>query len=104
MTNDINFDKSKYIELLKKGEILKNQGTSLFNENREENLELLSYNVILENQIYYNRKTEHIFLVKEYLEQNAAKDGAILFRWKFLNIFREDNKALQILKKKFFKD
>ena len=80
MTNDINFDKSKYIELLKKGEILKNQGTSLFNENREENLELLSYNVILENQIYYNRKTEYIFLVKEYLEQNAAKDGAILFR------------------------
>ena len=51
MENNINFDKTRYIEWLK------NERTSLFNENREEDLELLSYGVILENQIYYNRKT-----------------------------------------------
>jgi hypothetical protein len=34
MTNDINFDKTRYIELLKKKEILRNEETSLFNENR----------------------------------------------------------------------
>jgi hypothetical protein len=50
MKNNINLDKTQYIELLK------NERRSLFNENRQEDLELLSYGVILENQIYYNRE------------------------------------------------
>ena len=83
MGGDIEQDKTRYIELLKKEEILRNEGTSLFNENREEDLELLSYGVILENQIYYKRKAEYIFLVEEYLRENAAS----LFRWEFFNIF-----------------
>lgn len=99
MENNINFDKTRYIELLKKEEFLKNEGTSLFNENREEGLELLSYGVILENQIYYNRKAEYIFLVEEYLRENAGEDGARLFVWEFFEIFRKDNKALNMLKK-----
>ena len=40
-----------YLELFKKKEVLRNEGISLFNENREEDIELLSYDVILENQI-----------------------------------------------------
>jgi hypothetical protein len=97
MTNDINFDKTRYIELLKKEEILRNEETSLFNENREEDVELLSYGVILENQIYYNRKVEYISLIEEYLRENAGKDGARLFVSEFFNIFKKDNKALEIL-------
>ena len=95
----MNFDKTRYIELLKKEESLKNEGTSLFNENREENLELLSYSVILENKIYYNRKAEYIFLVEEYLRESAGEDGARLFVWEFFKIFKKDNKALKILEK-----
>jgi hypothetical protein len=99
MENNINFDKTRYIELLKKEKSLKNEGTSLFNENREENLELLSYGVILENQIYYNRKAEYIFLVEEYLRENAGEDGARLFVWEFFKIFKKDNKVLKIFEK-----
>jgi hypothetical protein len=99
MTNNINFDKTRYIELLKKEEILRNEETSLFNENREEDLELLSYDVILENQIYHNRKVEYISLVEEYLRENAGKDGARLFVSELFNIFKKDNKALEILEK-----
>jgi len=99
MEKNINFDKTRYIELLKKNEILKNEGTSLFNENREEDLELLSYGVILENQIYYNRKAEYSFLIEEYLRENAGEDGARLFVWEFFKIFKKDNKALEILEK-----
>ena len=95
----MNFDKTRYIELLKKEEILKNEGTSLFNENREEDLELLSYGVILENQIYYNRKAEYIFLVEEYIRENAGEDGARLFVWEFFKIFKKDNKGFKILEK-----
>jgi len=102
MTNNTNFDKTRYTELLKKEEILRNEETSLFNENREEDLELLSYGVILENQIYYNRKVEYISLVEEYLKylrENAGEDGARLFVWEFFKIFKKDNKALKILEK-----
>lgn len=83
MKNNINFNKfnkTRYIELLKKEEILRNEATYLFNENCKEDLELLSYDVILENQIYYNRKAEYIFLIEEYLRENAGKDGANIFR------------------------
>lgn len=46
MKNNINFDKTQYIELLK------NERRSLLNEeNRQEDLELLSSSGILKNQI-----------------------------------------------------
>jgi len=99
MANNINFDKSRYIELLKKEETLKNQEISLLDENPKERRELFSYKIILENQIYYNRKAEYIFLVEEYLRENAGEDGARLFIWEFFNIFKKDNKALKILEK-----
>lgn len=94
MGNNINFDKTRSIELLKK------EGTSLFDENRGEEVELLSDGVILENQIYYNRKAEYVFLIKEYLRESAGKDGARLFVWEFFKIFKKDNKALKVLEKK----
>ena len=99
MENNINFDKNRYIELLKKEEFLINEGTSLFDKNIEEDRELLSYGIILENQIYYNRKAEYIFLIEEYLRESVSENGARLFVWEFFKIFKEDNKALQILEK-----
>ena len=99
MTNDINFDKSRYIELLKKEETLKNQKLSLFDENNKEGRELFSYQIILENQNYYNRKVEYISLVEQYLCNNAGKDGARLFVSEFFTIFKNDNKVLEILEK-----
>lgn len=73
MGNNINFDKTRYIELLKK------ERTSLFNENREEDFELLSYGVILENQIYYDHKAKYFFSLEEYLKDNSGLDRARLF-------------------------
>ena len=99
MINNIDFDKILYIKLLKKEETLKNQEISLLDENPKERRELFSYKIILENQIYYNRKAEYIFLVEEYLKENAGEDGARLFVWEFFKIFKKDNKALKILEK-----
>ena len=99
MTNNINFDKIRYIELLKKEETLKNQDISLLDENPKERRELFSYQIILENQNYYNQKVEYISLVEEYLRENAGEDGARLFVWEFFTLFKKDNKALDILEK-----
>jgi hypothetical protein len=65
---------------------------------------LLSYGAILENQISYNRKAEYIFLVEKYLSENVGEDGARLFVWELFNIFKEDNKAVDILEKKVLQE
>jgi len=104
MPDATNFNKTRFIELKKKKETLKSQELSLFNENYQEYCELLSYGIILENQIYYNRRAKYIFLVEDYLRENAGEDGAGLFRWEFSTIFRKDNKALKILEKEVLQE
>ena len=104
MITNINFNKTRYVELLKKEEFLKNKETSLFDVNCEEDLELLSYGVVLENQIYYNRKAEYIFLVEEYLTEDAGEDGARLFVWEFSKIFKRDNSALKVFEKEILQE
>jgi len=51
---------------------------------------LLSYGVILENQIYYNRKVEYISLVEEYLRENAGEDGAITIQGEVEDLLPEE--------------
>jgi hypothetical protein len=99
MANNIHFDKIRYIELLKKEKTLKNQEISLLDEDPKERRELFFYKIILENQLYYNRKAEYIFLIEEYLRENAGEDEARLFMWEFFDIFKKDNKALKIIEK-----
>ena len=65
---------------------------------------MLSYGVILENQIYYNRKVDYISLVEEYLRENAGKAGVSLFQWEFFTLFRKDNKALENLEKEILQE
>lgn len=70
---------------------------TLIDKNPKERHKLFSYQIILGNQIYYNRKAEYIFLVEEYLKKNSDEDGARLFVSEFFNIFKKDNKVLEIL-------
>lgn len=99
MENNIGFDKRKYVQLLKKEEIFEEEGKSFFDENREENLELLSYDIILQNQIYYNRKDEYINLVSKYLNLPKTERAAELFAWNFFNLFTADSNAIHHFRK-----
>ena len=87
------FNKVRYIELLKKEKTFKNEWTDLSNQNNEESLELFYYGVILENQIYYNRKVEYTYLVEEYLRNNAGEAGASIFQWDFFSLFQKNKKS-----------
>jgi hypothetical protein len=46
------YDKNKYVYLLEQEEILRNQGGSLYKANQEDYLELLNYQVQLEDHNY----------------------------------------------------
>ncbi len=102
MTSTLN--KVRYFELLKKQEMLQNQDKSLLDENPIERRELLSYGVMLENQIYYNRKAEYTFLVEEYLKENEGEAGARMFQWDFCTLFKEDNQAVEIFEKEILEE
>ena len=99
-----NFNKIRYFELLEKQDVLRNQNKSLFDENPKEDSELLSYGVILENQIYYNRKDEYIGLVEEYLQDNPGEAEARLFQWEFCTLFKTDNQTVEIFEKEILEE
>jgi len=94
MENNINFDTSRYFQLLKKRKFLREQGEFL---NDADNYEFLSYSVILEKQIYYNRKDEYIDLVAKYLNTKKSEIAAKFLVADFNTIFNNDNKALDLL-------
>jgi hypothetical protein len=94
MENNINFDTSRYFQLLKKRKFLIEQGEFL---NHEDEDEFLSYSIILENQIYYNRKDEYIDLVAKYLNTKKSEIAAQFLVADFNTIFNNDNKALDLL-------
>ena len=98
MTNIIKFDKVRFNELLKKKALCQ------LVENSKEEFELLSYGIMLENQIYYNRKAEYIYLVEEYLKENGGEAGARMFQWDFCTLFKEDNQAVEIFEKEILEE
>jgi len=98
MTNIIKFDKVRFNELLKKKALCQ------LVENSKEEFELLSYGIMLENQIYYNRKGEYIYLVEEYLKENGGEAGARMFQWDFCTLFKEDNQAVEIFEKEILEE
>ena len=59
------FNKIRYIELLKKDRGLTSKNSSLYKEDRIEYRELLSYGVILQNQIFYSRRHDYISLIEK---------------------------------------
>ncbi len=97
------FNKVRYIKLLKKDQSLESKNSSLYKEDRDkedrvEYRELLSYGVILYNQIIYNRRHDYISLIEKYLTNQI---DSLLLRLQFFQIQREDKKIKKDLEKNF---
>ena len=85
--------KDRYYNLLL---LSKNKSNKL---NDGEKLELLSYKIILENQIYYNQRDLYISFIEEYLrEKDAGTDGTGLFIYEFFTLYgksQRDSRTLE---------
>lgn len=92
------FNKMCYIKLLKKDQSLESKNSSLYKEDRVEYLELLSYGVILYNQIIYNRRHDYISLIQKYVNNEI---DSLLLRLQFFQTQREDKKIKKDLEKNF---
>ena len=83
------FNKIRSIELLKKDQSLESKNSSLYKEDRIEYRELLSYGVILHNQIIYNQRHDYISLIEKYVTNEI---DSLLLKLQFFQIQREDKK------------
>ena len=92
------FNKVRYIELLKKDRSLKSQNSSLYYEDPMEYRECLSYGVMLENQIFYNRRQEYIALMERYLKNEINRSEML---YNYFGLDRKDKKILEDLDKNF---
>jgi hypothetical protein len=77
---------------------LRSSSTSLYKEDKIEYRELLSYGVILYNQIIYNRRHDYISLIEKYITNEI---DSLLLRLQFFQIQREDKNVKKDLEKNF---
>jgi len=67
------YNQQRHIQLLKRSQDFKNQGKSFYKESPEESLELSSYNVAVEEKIFWQQRYKVEELMQEFL--NRKIDG-----------------------------
>lgn len=69
----MNYNQQRHIELLKRSEDVKNQGKSFDKESPEESLELSSYNIDVEENLFWEQRYKVAELMEDFL--NKKIDG-----------------------------
>lgn len=67
------YNQQRHIQLLKRSQDFKNQGKSFYKESPEESLELSSYNVAVEEKIFWQQRYKVDELMQDFL--NRKIDG-----------------------------
>ena len=96
MTQEFNI--VRYIELLKEDQELRSQDSMLDEEDEIKYRELLSYGIMVENQIIYNRKDEYIPVIEQYV---SKKIDFVSLRSQLFTIQRKDYKLRDHLENNF---
>ena len=90
----ITFDIDRYNELLEKEKRLSQENNSLIFENKDEFIELLSYDARVQSQISYERNQDYYSLISQYIDKVVT---APIFQSEFLKMEKEDAKAAKII-------
>ena len=75
------YNQQRHIQLLKRSQDFKNQGKSFYKESPEESLELSSYNVAVEEKIFWQQRYKVDELMQDFL--NRKFDGEKFYRGVF---------------------
>ena len=68
------YNKKRHKELVKRLLDLRNQGKILFQENRKEFLELIPYDIVVEEEVYWAHREEFVKIIKNFLTGNIDFD------------------------------
>jgi hypothetical protein len=81
------YDKARYLELLKQDESLKKKGIWLYEEDREAYLELLKYQVRLSDQKYWENRQNYFSVMTNFINGNLTAED---FTDEFLCLWEND--------------
>ena len=87
-------NQTRFLELLRKEEVLKSENKSLYEVEKSEYSELTSYRIVLQDQIYYENRFQYIDLVKKCLD---GEINCYEFQWDFVEIYQNDITSLDKL-------
>ncbi len=90
-------NQTRFLELLRKEEVLESENKSLYEVEKSEYSELTSYRIVLQEQIYYENRFQYIDLVKKCLD---GEINCYAFQWDFFEIYHNDIKTFDKLIKK----
>lgn len=90
-------NQTRFLELLRKEEILNSENKSLYGVEKSEYSELTAYQILLCQQICYENRFQYIDLVKKCLD---GEIDCYTFQWDFSEISGNDMKILDKLIKK----
>ena len=90
-------NQTRFLELLRKEEVLASENKSLYEVEKSEYSELTSYKIVLQEQIYYENRFKYIDLVKKCLDGEINCYG---LQWDFFEIYQNDMKTLDKFIKK----
>jgi hypothetical protein len=62
------YKKERHKQLVIRSQDLKNQGKTLFRENKEEYFELLDYDIAVEEQVFWTNRGEFFLVMKNFLD------------------------------------
>lgn len=90
-------NQTRFLELLRKEEVLESENKSLYEVEKSEYSELTSYRIVLQEQICYENRFQYIDLVKKCLD---GEINCYALQWDFFEIYQNDMKTLDKLIKK----
>ena len=68
------YNKKRHKQLVKRAQNLKDQGKILWNENRAEALELLDYDIAVEEQVFWTHREDFLLIMKSFLDNSLNFD------------------------------
>lgn len=89
-----NLTKSCFLELVNKSKMVYAKETSFNHTNKSEYLELSNYEIILEQQIFYQNRSQYVNLIKDYID---GKINCYVFQWDFFELYQNHLEILDDL-------
>lgn len=88
------YNKKRYKELVRRSLDFQNQGTHIYNENREEYSELSKYNIAVEEQVFWAHREKFVVIMKNFLDNSNNFDE---FETTFSLLYEEVKKEVNML-------
>ena len=84
-------NQTRFLELLRKEEILKSENKSLYEVNKSEYSELTAYQILLSQQMCYENRFQYIDLIEKCLD---GEINCYAFQWDFFEISENEMETL----------